>query len=228
MDNLKGLYVDLISELAQKRDSYLETKLTVFSASAGTGYNGKIMVVGRAVNGWNHYLDPNSEASVKNCISSVQNALVTENLNWVKAHWGSRDKYNTRKSAFWRLAKAISATAKPNSEFHTDAIVWTNLYKAAKEEGGNPSRRLMNTQFQFCKQILDAEIDYYKPAYVVFLTGLSWAKPFLTTATQIDSNPAWDYVEQVGVYQSCKYVVGQHPQGKNEELHLDEIVEHIN
>ena len=202
--------------------------MTVFSASAGTDYNGKIMVVGRAVNGWNHYLNPSSEASIRKCISSVQNALETENLNWVKAHWGSRDKYNTRKSAFWRLAKSISATANPDSAFHTDSIAWTNLYKAAKEEGGNPSGRLMNTQFQFCKRILDAEIDYFKPTHIIFLTGLAWARPFLTTATQNAPNPSWDYVEQVGIYQSCKYIVGQHPQGKNEELHLEEIVEHVN
>lgn len=233
MDNLKQLYADLINNLAQRRDNYLEDALTIFSASAGTAYDGKIMVVGRAVNGWNHYLDPSSAESVQKCILSVQNALETENLNWVKTHWGTGEKYNTKKSAFWRIAKAISAAVNPDIEFQTDSIVWTNLYKAAKHKAakqgdGNPSGRLMNTEYELCKQILDAEIDFYKPAYIVFLTGLGWAKHFLTTATKVDSNPSWDYVEQVGIYRERKYIVGQHPQGKNETLHLGEITEHLN
>ena len=228
MENLKRLYAELINDLSIKRVDYNENKLTIFSASAGTAYSGKIMIVGRAVNGWIHNLDPSSDAEVQQCIRSVQNAIETENLDWVKAQWGSYEKYNTRKSAFWRLSKAISAVVNPDIAFHTDSIVWTNLYKAAKEEGGNPSGRLINVEFQLCKQILDAEIAFYKPTNIVFLTGLGWATPFLANATKIARDTNWEYVEQVGTYQGCKYIVGQHPQGKNESLHLYEIIRHIN
>ena len=228
MKKLKQLYASLIENLAKKGENYFEDELTIFSASAGTDYNGKIMIVGRAVNGWNHYLDPRSERSVQECICSIQNALGVESLDWVKTQWGSKEKYNTKKSAFWRLSKAISAIANPSVEFHTDSIVWTNLYKAAKESGGNPSERLMNVQFDHCKKILDEEISFYRPEVIIFLTGLNWAKDFLTNATRREINGDLEYVELVGTYQKCKYIVGQHPQGKNEAIHLKEITGHLN
>lgn len=227
MKELKQLYTDLIKELAQRRDEYSEEELTIFSASAGKRYDGKIMIVGRAVNGWKHYLDPNSEQSVLKCISSVHNAIETENLTWVKELWGSGGEYNTKQSAFWRMAKAISAASNPDVDFHTDAIVWTNLYKASKYSGGNPSATLKRTEFHICKQILDAEIDFYKPSHIIFLTGFSWAGDFITDSTTVNPNPSWEFLDRVGIYRGCKFIVGQHPQGKNETRHLSEIVEHL-
>lgn len=229
MNKLKSLYVDLIKCLADKRDKYPERNLTIFSASAGKNYTGNIMIVGRAVNRWRHDLNPSSESSAQEeCISSLHNALETENLNWVKEQWGNRNKkYNTRKSAFWRVAKSVSAYCHPDENFHTDAIVWTNLYKATKASGGNPSEQLMNVEFEICQQIFDAEIDLFKPRYIVFLTGLAWACDFVSLDDRQNKVPGRKYVVQTGTYKGSRYIIGQHPQGKNEAAHLKEIAEYI-
>ena len=237
MSSIGHLYTSLIESLVQQQHKFKEKKLSIFSASAGTTYNGKLMVLGRAVNDWEPYLNPSSEESVEQCLLAIHEAIGKENLDWGKEKWGLHEGYNTNKSAFWRLSRKIAEKISPDTEFHTDKIVWSNLYKAAKckkdehnadkKFRGNPSSRLMKAQFESCKDILNAEIDLYKPAYIVFLTGLGWARHFLTDATQISNNADWRYVEQIGSYRGCQYVVGQHPQGKNEALHLQEILKHI-
>lgn len=236
MHNLKKLYTELIRILIDKRDKYPETNLAVFSSSVGKNYNGNVMVVGRAVNGWKHNLNPYSEQSVQECVVSLHHAIDTDNLDWVQEKWECRNDYNTRKSAFWRVAKSISAVVNSHESFHTDAIAWTNLYKVAKAKeddpskkaGGNPSGRLQNAQFTICKQIFDAEVELLKPKNIVFLTGMDWVGDFLSSDesgyTRIIGGK---YVVRVGMYRNSNYIVGQHPQGKNETQQLKEIVEHL-
>lgn len=86
----------------------------------------------------------------------------------------------------------------------------------------------MTVQFESCKSILDAEIDFFKPNYIVFLTGLGWVEPFLGGAIENTPDADYKFVEKTSIYRGRKFVVGQHPQGKNEERHLREIMENIN
>jgi len=235
MDNLKQLYANLIMNVAQNHNKYGEKGLTVFTALKGINYQSsqnKVMIVGRAPNKWEHDFIPRKEDSIEKCISSVHNTIEEWTLNWVKNLWGKtlneegKKKYNTKKSAFWRLSKNIAKHQNPNTEFSIDSIVWSNLYKISNQKGGNPSAKLKDVQFHLCKQILDAEIDYYKPKYIVFLTGSNWALPFLKDATQVQ-NCTSKYVKQVGIYCGSIYVIAQHPQGKSEEAHLKEIVQYL-
>ena len=43
-------------------------------------------------------------------------------------------------------------------------LVWSDLYKVASPEGGNPSTKLCNAQLDKCgRLLLKEEIAYYKP-----------------------------------------------------------------
>ncbi len=106
-----------------------------------------------------------------------------------------------------------------------DHICWSNLYKVAPD-GGNPSSPLMSVQFDRCAEILGSEIESSKAQNVVFLTGAGWAKPFLARLNLENQLATADY-RLVAFGTSAggvRYVVGQHPQGKPEEPHRDEIL----
>ena len=97
-------------------------------------------------------------------------------MRWVDLGWGAKDRYNTKKSAFWRVVRDSS---KQLGIDDTSKICWTNLYKVSPHSSGNPSTRLAAAQFDHCLQMLRIEIEDWKPQRLLFLTGYSWAKPFL-------------------------------------------------
>ncbi len=238
-ESLKKLYVELIQMLVERQEDYLENKLTLFSAIAGSAYKkGGIMVVGRAVNGWKYNLDPTDRQSVTDCLSAIDAGLEKDSLCWVKGLWGKsqtdeKKQYNTKKSAFWRLIEGLVGLRDltEGNHFFADYVVWSNLYKVAKSKedttGGNPSAALCDVQFYYCQEILDTEIDLYEPAVIVFLTGVGWAEPYLNEAIDGSDVPDNKYVKQIGLYRRRKYVVGPHPQGKNKSLYLDEVSRYL-
>lgn len=61
-----------------------------------------------------------------------------------------------------------------------ETIVWSNIYKIAPKENGekgkpmNPDNRLCRAQIEICRDILEKEIDTYKPTHILFITGYDW------------------------------------------------------
>jgi hypothetical protein len=228
MQSLKSLQVKLIEDIASKQNTFSDDQLSIFSAVAGLKSHERTMIVGRAVNGWKDPINIKSELAVLELIKATEDSFGTDSLKWVEQQWGHTTKYNTKKSAFWRIARAIAGLAASGAtDSLSDHLIWTNLYKISKPKG-NPSKKLMTAQFELCTTILDAEIDYFKPNYIVFLTGLGWVAPFLRGAIENTPDPSYKFVEKTGVYRGRKFVVGQHPQGKNEEQHLREITANLN
>jgi hypothetical protein len=119
------------------------------------------------------------------------------------------------------LARGIAS----DSDDCIDHICWSNLYKVAPD-GGNPSGRLMGVQFARCVDVLRSEIESSKAQNIVFLTGLGWAKPFLdrlNIANHLEPT-GFEFVEFASSADGVNYVVGQHPQGKPEQPHCDEVL----
>ncbi|MBL0405307.1 hypothetical protein JKG68_15155 [Microvirga aerilata] len=94
-----------------------EEPLTAFLAMRGRAYDGALMWVGRAVNGW---VKPGctpaelrDAAWAEALVQAVLAKAVGESegpcpLRWVADQWGSRTaSYNTARSAFWRTARRI-------------------------------------------------------------------------------------------------------------------------
>ncbi len=166
--------------------------------------------------------------------TEVKKRLVEDNLQWVIDRWGNNQEdedgnnYNTNKSAFWRLTKKLADELIENCDHVINEIVWSNLYKISKAEAGNPSGRLMDIQFELCRDILKYEFELFKPNYIIFLTGWNWANRFLSDVINIYNNTnEGEYVEFVGKINASLIIVAQHPQGKPEHPHFEEIINQI-
>jgi hypothetical protein len=65
-------------------------------------------------------------------------------------------------SAFWRFRSSLQQISK--------SVIWTNLAKIGVQSG-NPKWRLVRKQRELACQTLAAEIEEYKPALIVLVTG---------------------------------------------------------
>jgi len=232
---LFNLYQNLIEQVYIKKDSYVENDLTLFSSGIGKEYNDKLMFVGRAVNGWYTRFDKTNIKDKEIVLTDINKHIAEDDLQWVIDLWGNNEynedyetDYNTKKSPFWRLIKRLSDELIEKNEFVINKIVWTNLYKISNFKGGNPSGSLRNIQFDTCREILNLEINIFKPQIIIFLTGLPWTKPFISGLNNIMTNANNKYVEFVGKLDNSLIIVGQHPQGKPEIVHFNEIINEIN
>jgi hypothetical protein len=79
-----------------------------------------------------------------------------------------------------------------------------------------------------CFELLSLELQYWSPRRILFLTGLDWARPFLShlgcNVHHIDE-PLW--VEGVAVLGGAEIVVARHPQGKPEDALVRDILTHF-
>lgn len=180
-ENLKQLYQEALARTSYLKDE-LKTGLCFVPAVCGRSYRNaarRVMVVGRAPNGWTMPRYEDGGASPETWLSY--------GLSWVYAQKGSngedilcRDQSlheaSVRHSKFWQfiryylLARGI-VTAQEKERF-ADGIVWSNLYKISFEEGEkkNPTRCLRNATAELCDKMLLAEIEYYDPDEVWFIT----------------------------------------------------------
>jgi hypothetical protein len=180
-----------------------------------------LLFVGKAVNGW-LTVDQNMDALFDDQNTNrIFNR--SDQIQWVENLSGNTNGYNTRKSAFWRLVKKV-AVSHYSHEWYRH-IAWTNLYKVAPWEGGNPSESLKQKQQQYSIELLKREIDIMAPEFVIMLTS-SWEKPFIE---ELKKGKQYNYITERkwGKYKSAlveiegvKYIISQHPQGKSEEDHM--------
>lgn len=220
-----------------------EAELTAFMSLRGLAYDGALMVVGRAVNGWldgissRKLADATLRHSHANALYASSSRTATCPMGWVDEQWSGGEAYNTGRSAFWRVCRRVLERvelAPASAGFAwSSRLVWSNLYKLAPARGGNPAERLKKAQFEGCLKLLRLEIDQYKPRRILFLTGLDWAHPFLTGMNLENRSShvlaSSGLVEAVGTLHSTNShaacVVAKHPMGKNEELWVREVLE---
>lgn len=220
--------------------------LTGFLPMRGDLYEtGGLMVVGRATNDWRTHRSWNCLGSDESRKEYTQE-VVRENSDcegkcpmiWVKELWGNTKYskkycscYNTKISAFWRVIQKVTSyisITEDESNF-SSWLVWSNLYKLSPTSG-NPGARLQHLQREGCKSSFKREIDVFRPGRLLLLTGLSWAEPFLEELC-IDSEDDDDleHVERKGRLHypegnSASLVVAKHPQGKKEDIWIDQVV----
>jgi hypothetical protein len=218
------LYQTLVEQLCKSHGAFKEQGMVVSSVQVGTQYTGGLMVVGRAVNDWHNYFEIGDTESAWNASLGVLDELKTRNLDWVKEAWGTKSGgYNTKKSAFWRVAVRVSEALFNSDDWSIDRIAYSNLYKVAPEGGGNPSDRLCDAQFASVKEILDVEIAALNPKVVLCSTGWNWASPFFEGYQALMSDYPFRIIEAVLKKDNTLVIVAPHPQGKDEELICSEV-----
>jgi hypothetical protein len=138
------------------------------------------------------------------------------------------------RSQFWRTAQEVMVGLRlpSKSPCWVSQLHWTNLYKVNPAEIGNPGGRLRRAQDRICQQILLEEIALLRPKRVLFLTGLDWAGPFLTSfAAQTDRLEGEPWVQARGSLpigaENAQFVVAVHPARKPRRLITESILKYF-
>ena len=203
-------------------------EICTFAIQWGKDYpiekNKGFLFVGKAVNGW-----VTKDQNVDTLFDEQNQDRVfnrDDQIKWVENLSGNTNGYNTRKSAFWRLVKTVAVSHYGHDWYRH--IAWTNLYKVAPWEGGNPSESLKHKQQKHCIELLKTEIDIMAPEFVIMLTS-GWEEPFIE---ELKKGKQYNYITERkwGKYKSIlividgvKYIISQHPQGKVEGEHMAAI-----
>lgn len=225
---LKPLYEDLLNNVAE-----LNYSKATFCLQWGENFpleeHRGIMFVGRATNGWVTDCE-----DVDVLFGDSEDAIFNRNdqMKWIENLSGNTEGYNTRKSAFLRVIKKISEVFYPENWY--SYVAWSNVCKIAPWKGGNPNDSLYYAQLEDCKKIFAKEIELLSPKAVVMFTGESWATDILRYMNGEDGTKSV-YKEKWANYE-CKvyqingvtYIRSEHPQGKNEDDHVNCIVSLLN
>lgn len=197
----------------------------------------RMLFIGKATNGW---VTNDVDAELLFNPDYAERIVNRDDeMEWVLNRWGKDGKdadgvkYNTKRSAFWRVIKSVTcATEKASkNDDWVQFISWSNLYKVSLEEG-NPPTILKTRQQEACCKILDLELEVLRPKNVIFLTS-GWEKFYLTHIgfQDLKDRPhickKWGYAEGFEtycfVYSGINIIVSPHPQGKDEYAHAETI-----
>ena len=181
--------LEVLAAVGQEAGRLPAAELTGFMAMVGHHYDHSLMVVGRAVNGWTEGILPEHLAFPAAAETYSQVVLASVNgdgpcpMTWVTNQWGNTNEgYNTRRSAFWRVIRGVVdglGIADVEQDPWSSHLVWSNLYKIAPANGGNPSNTLCAIQLAGCRDLFNLELTTYTPLRLLLLTGTEWASPFL-------------------------------------------------
>lgn len=219
-NQFKGLYNNLVDIIPENRRG----KVCVFFPRAGSNYfdiKERILFIGKSVNGWitnelnvDLLFDPNNPARIVN---------IDGKLFWQE---NNKQSYNINRSAFCRFLIKIASRYLKKKDWRDD-IAWTNLYKISPWEGGNPSASLRKLQEKICVEILQKEIEYFNPKFVIFLT--SHLEDFYLKHIGYDRKNGktlkWgDYETNYQKINGRTFILSPHPQGKKEAPHAEAII----
>lgn len=223
------MYASQLDAVAAIR-TRLREPLVVFWPRVGRFYDGDLLVVGRAVNGWIDLWRTNDGRSAPQVAALARHtAEGTVNgcpMGWVMDRWKSRTAgYNAGSSQFWQVVRAVALEGRPNwvSDWPSH-LAWTNLAKVAPLEGGNPGGRLLATQRDMGPQLLAQEVAELSPRRVVALTGRWWFEPF---AQHLGLDVRWrdGLVQGVADRGGCRWVVAVHPMTRRPSMVASQIRE---
>lgn len=222
-------YAQLLRDIGGTPSLPSAMSMTIFWPMVGHRFDGDLMVVGRAVNGWNTALtveEARSEALVAQRISQVRERSERDGMRWVTELAGNREGYNTNNSAFWRVNRRVSLPPDADDERKqawSAHLIWSNLYKAAPVEGWNPGGDFLRSQTGAACELLAREIDELNPRRILVLAGRWWFEPF---ANHLDLDIGWrsGLVEGVTSYNNRPLVIAQHPMTKPESKLVSEVL----
>ena len=223
---LKPLYKELLEQLSKEDKETTSPFCVEWGKNFPTVPFSGLFFIGRATNGWG----TDSTESVDVLFDGDDNSrgfADPNQMSWLENHLS----YNWQRSAFWRVISQVSQDYVEGEWFN--GITWSNLYKIAPYDGGNPSNRLRYAELPICQKILKSEIEILSPKFVILLTGKNWAKDFLpylngekecSPIDTIEWGKNNKYLINVYNFNEVYFLQTEHPQGKNEESHINAIV----
>ena len=149
-----------------------------------------------------------------------------EDLRWLK----NRD---TKKSAYLRVVCKICKELYKEDEWYS-RVAATNLYKIAPLKADFPNTTLLKAQKTIAKEIFLKELNILSPKYVIMFSSELEKSGFLYdfqnngNHTTAESSEKWGennkYETKVYKIHDTIFITSPHPQGKNENTHINIIV----
>jgi hypothetical protein len=208
-------------------------KMAAFWPMCGIDYQpGKgMLLVGRATNGWPPQFmlrEGGKLEEVERIVAEASNPgfgmeWVTD-LSGPAAATGRANTYNTNMSPFWRTAHQVAEACKTiqHPEKWSGSLAWSNLYKLAPANGGNPSWAQCSAQQKTCAELLKLEIEAFDPAVVIVVAGGDWWDPFNEALGKPTQPHDGEYVEATGKDRR-RWVVTCRPEERPESAFVAEV-----
>lgn len=164
--------------------------LTLSYSYKGSKYdssNSKLMVIGRAMNGWENdfsrFNSPDELLSFRDK-DDFKFSHVINKEGFVSS--GRKRPYRYITSKFWKLIKFLLEEYEDANDNWYDSsknnqwnekIVWSNLYKISPRFEGNPPWKIMIQNIEEYIEILRMEIEEYNPDRILFVTDNNYLEP---------------------------------------------------
>jgi hypothetical protein len=227
-DDYEREYAALLARIAAGVDLG-SADLTMFWPKVGSRYDGDLMVIGRAVNGWIDRWSPGERPDPARLAATARLTAEgdgsVDQVGWVLDSWGrGRGRYSTSRSQFWKTVRLVAIHGHPERDQDWPShVAWTNLAKVAPWAGGNPAGSILELQRQEAVRLLAREAQELQPRRVVAFTGRWW---FETFAADLGLDIRWrdGLVEGVGVDRGRTWVVAVHPMTRSPGAVADEVI----
>jgi hypothetical protein len=234
---LRQHYHELLNSIAHSVTP--SQKLTVFSPLVGSAFESseaRLLICGRAVDGWRNTLYSNGQ--VEESLETIFKIPGADKSAKCEMHWIQRNRkawradrekgnYNYKSSSFWSCARNVVKALQPQSGLGEDnwhsALVWSNIYKISPQGGGNPGEKLRSAQIEQCAAILKTEIKVLKPRNILFVTG-GWGKKILESLDIHPDYHAKTVVQYAGKVDSANVVVAIRPERQQRGYWVNEVV----
>lgn len=214
---------EFVIRKAQHSEDY--TAMTCVPAFMGENFDSekvKLMLIGRAVNGWSADWNGNAKEIAKQALSIEFSMKSIDKCPHQNV--GTPDEYNFNKCAFMKLGKEVARNLGLKTETISGHLLWSNLYKVAPIISGNPNGKMQKIQRQTAIKILKKEIEKYNPSHILFVTDIDWLQAtWKNNKTELSFANALNitedltinngkYVKAYGMYSNIPYVVCVRPE----------------
>ncbi len=190
METIRNLYEDMLLDLdyqkIKRRGMKGDEKLTAQYTLVGEDYRNcenRLLFIGRSVNGWeaDYCWDISQDFNNKSAHLKANEIIEywnKSNLEWVKTPLPGKKK-RRESYPYWYLAKSLTKVlTNATNDNWIHKLAWSNLYKIAPRDGGNPWGSLCAAQLQNARKILTYELETLKSTHVIFVTGADWFSDF--------------------------------------------------
>jgi len=205
-------YIDLLARVAATRIRPPETSL--FWPKVGRLYDGELLLIGRAVNGWIDRWNTSAPADLA-ALAAAARATAEDGVNgcpmgWVLDRWKRGDgDYDTARSQFWFTAREFVLTDHADWEADWPShLAWSNLAKVSRWTKGSPSGRLRRAQLPAAVELLAREVEELAPRRILVFAGRDWFAPY---AAGLGLDMDWRDGLVEGVSRDRRWVVAVHP-----------------
>lgn len=185
IDGYQALYTNISNS---KWKTWFRESAGHFTGMRGNEYESqevKLLVVGRATNGWGQLDITNRDNFAKAAYKKISQEHIGKNM---LQHMHTKFWKNVR--SIWEYLSGNQIAQK--DDMVANYIAWSNLYKIAPNIGKskNPNKSQQLTQIEAAKKILQAEIAFFNPTHILFITEKftnnieqkkwwSWIEPFI-------------------------------------------------